>query len=240
MKSILFLDTETTGNDLAKDRLCQVAWQLRGSSEMVAELFKPTIPIGIKSMSITNITNKMVADSPSFQGSKTYTDLQELLNTHILVAHNAPFDIKMLEHEGITIPYSIDTLRLARHLDEQGTIPEYGLQYLRYFLDLDIADPEAIAHSADGDVLVLAALFERLLSKVTKSTTSEDEAIERLCELSKTPVMIKKFSFGKHIGRSLADVASDSPDYLQWLLRQKLEDPEGEEDWIHTLQHYLK
>ena len=39
------------------------------------------------------------------------------------------------------------------------------MQYLRYFLDIEI---EATAHDAMGDVLVLEKLFERLLAKIMK------------------------------------------------------------------------
>ena len=38
-------------------------------------------------------------------------------------------------------------LKLARYLDKNGVIPKYNLQYLRYYLGLEI---EAMPHDALG------------------------------------------------------------------------------------------
>ncbi len=74
----IFLDTETTGNG-PDDRLCQLAFKT-DESFIVNELFNPGMPISIDAMSIHHITNEMVQDKPSFQGSDTWKQLQELLN----------------------------------------------------------------------------------------------------------------------------------------------------------------
>ena len=133
---LIFLDTETTGNDVTKDRLCQICYQV--DDTLRTEFFKPPLPISIKAMSITHITNKMVDDKEPFEGSQTKKDLQDLLNTGVLVAHNVKFDAAMLEAEGMNIPNKICTLRVARHIDSDGKIPEYNLQFLRYYLGLEI------------------------------------------------------------------------------------------------------
>ena len=172
MNELIFLDTETTGNEIGKDRLCQICFQT--SEGIKACYFKPLIPVSVKSSSITHITNKMLADKPSFAESDMKKELKNLLKDGILVAHNAKFDIAMLEAEGLFVPKFICTLRVARYLDKENKIPEYGLQFLRYYLDLDI---DAGAHSADGDVKVLRALFDRLLAKVKEETGDENSAI---------------------------------------------------------------
>jgi DNA polymerase III epsilon subunit-like protein len=233
--NLVFLDTETTGNDLVKDRLCQVCYRTKDGIR--TEYFKPTVPISVKSMSITHITNKMVADKPEFQGSSMYQDLGELLKEGVLVAHNAKFDIAMLISEGLSIPRHICTLRVARHLDSEGIIPEYNLQFLRYFLELEV---EGNAHDAEGDVNVLYAIFQRLLQKVKDAEKLTDEqAIERLIEISNTPTLYKKINFGKHVGKTLEDIATTDKGYLEWLLKQKEADNEKDEDWLYTLKYYL-
>ena len=235
MNNLIFLDTETTGNDVLKDRLCQVCYAVGG--EYHVGFFKPPVPISVKAMSITHITNKMVADKEAFEGSSMQTDLGALLSDGILVAHNAPFDKAILEAEGLAVPKFICTFRLARALDEDGVIPEYNLQFLRYYLDLDI---DANAHDAEGDVKVLVAVFERLLAKVKQEGLSDDEAIEKMMKISTTPMLFKKFMFGKHNGELVADVANTDKGYLPWLLGQKMGEGVPDEDWIHTLQTYLK
>jgi DNA polymerase III epsilon subunit-like protein len=233
--NLIFLDTETTGNDVAKDRLCQVCYKT--SEGTVMEYFKPPVPISVKAMSITHITNKMVGEKGAFSGSKTANDLQTLLKDGILVAHNAKFDIAMLEAEGIKVSKFICTLRVARYLDPKNQIPEYGLQFLRYFLDLE---KDAQAHDAEGDVNVLHAVFHRLLSKVKETESTEEKAIEKMIEISKTPTIFNRFNFGKYKDMSVAEVLQKDRRYLEWLLNTKLENEKNDEDWIFTLKHYLK
>ena len=129
----IFLDTETTGTE-NKDRLCQLAYKL-ATGEIVNELFKPPVPIEIEAMSVHHITNEMVAGKPAFKDSIEYQKLVDLLNddTNILVAHNAKSDVDMLVKEGIHPKQVICTLKLARHLDPNGVIPKYKLQYLIVF-----------------------------------------------------------------------------------------------------------
>lgn len=234
---LIFLDTETTGNEPATDRISQVCYKI--DDAIRTEYFKPPIPISVKAMSVTHITNKMVADKPEFSGSAMQKDLQELLKENILVAHNAPFDIAMLKNEEVETPHFIDTLRLARHLDTEAVIPEYNLQFLRYYLDLEI--PEANAHDAEGDVLVLEGIFNRLKAKVEK-TYPDVDPIEKMIEISSTPTLMRKFTFGKHKGLLVEEVLKTDRGYLEWLRKQKIQDGvEGQDDdWLYTLEHYLK
>ncbi len=226
MDTLIFLDTETTGNDLKTDRLSQVCYKTGGVIR--TEYFKPPIPMSVKAMSVTHITNKMLEDKPPFEGSKFQEELREKLKEGILVAHNAPFDIAMLRNDGVDVPRYIDTLRVARHLDEESKIPEYNLQFLRYYLGLEIDAP---AHDAEGDVKVLEAVFERMRAKFG--------SIEEMIEISARPSLFKTMNFGKHKGKSMEEVAKTDPAYLDWLLTQKMQNEAGEEDWIYTLKHYL-
>jgi DNA polymerase III epsilon subunit-like protein len=234
MDKLIFLDTETTGNELGKDRLCQVCY--KNSTGVNTEYFKPPLPMSVKSMSITHITNKMLEGKESFEGSSMQKELKNLLTDGILVAHNAKFDIAMLEAEGIKVPKFICTLRVSRHLDKENKIPEYNLQFLRYYLELDI---DAHAHDAEDDVKVLHALFQRLFDKVKADTKDEDKVIEKMVEISSTPSLFSKFNFGKHKDKSIADVLKTDKRYLEWLLGEKEKNEAGDEDWIYTLKHYL-
>ncbi len=234
MEKLIFLDTETTGNELDKDRLCQVCY--KNNCEVKVEYFKPTLPMSVKSMSITHITNKMLEDKKCFEGSEMQKELKKLLKDGILVAHNAKFDIAMLEAEGLKVPKFICTLRVARYLDKENKIPEYNLQFLRYYLDLDV---DAHAHEAEDDVKVLHALFLRLLDKVKEEIPDEEKAIEKMIEISATPTLFNKFNFGKYKDKTLEEVARTDKRYLEWLLGEKLKNEAGDEDWIYTLKHYL-
>lgn len=235
MPKLLFLDTETTGNDVTKDRLCQACYKT--ATKTHTEYFKPPVPISVKSMSITHITNKMVENMAPFEGSEMQRDLRDLLANHVLVAHNAKFDIAMLEAEGLAVPQFICTLRIARYLDENGVIPEYNLQFLRYYLDLEI---EGTAHDALSDVLVTEAIFNRQLQKFLDQGLNEEEAIKEMIKISSHPSLFKKIPFGKHKDKELSEVARIDRGYLEWLYKQKIEDGEQDEDWLYTLKYYLE
>jgi DNA polymerase III epsilon subunit-like protein len=245
---LIFLDTETTGNDLKNDRLCQVCFRVfEGSEEKEmkeqgntrTEYFKPPLPMTVKSMSITHITNKMLEDKPVFEGSQMKKDLEALLKDGVLVAHNAKFDIAMLEAEGLKISKFICTLRVARFLDTGCVIPEYNLQFLRYYLDLEVPGN---AHDAEGDVNVLYAVWSRLFSKIKETVKSNDEAIEKMIEISSKPTLFLKFSFGKYKDKKIEEILKTDRGYLEWMLRTKLEEgnDDNNEDMIYTLRHYLK
>lgn len=227
MKELIFLDTEATGNEPSKDRLCQVCYKI--GEEIKVGYFKPPVPISVKAMSITHITNRHVADKEAFVGSQMKKELQVLLNDGVMVAHNALFDIAMLKAEGVEVPRFIDTLRVARYLDQDNKIPEYNLQFLRYFLDLEI---EGHAHDAEGDVRVLEGVFNRLYTKLPD--------IEEMIKISSRPTLFKNFIFGKYKGQSIAEVIKTDRRYMEWLLSQMTaSEQDTDEDWIFTLKHYL-
>jgi len=233
MKELLFLDTETTGNDLLNDRLFQVCYKL--DKNIYSEYFKPPVPITIKSQSITHVTNKMVADKEPFADSKMKKNLAKLLEDHILVAHNAVFDIAMLASEGVETPRFICTLKLARYLDRDAVIPEYNMQYLRYYLELDV---EASAHEAKDDVLVLEALFKRLYAKMLEKLGDHDKVIEEMIKVSSKPSLYQVMLFGKHRGKRIDEILKSDRSYLEWLLAQKMQTED--EDWVYTLKYHLQ
>lgn len=237
-KKIIFLDTETTGNEPKKDFLCQLAYKTE--DETFCELYKPSIPIPPEASAITHITNKHVADKPAFKESPEYKKIKSLLEdkNSVMVAHNNKFDFEILKNEDITAANTICTLRVARALDKNNVIPQYRLQYLRYYLDIDI---EAEAHDALGDVLVLEKLYERLLDKIMKEDgVEEEQAIEKMIDISSRPSLMNMFNFGKHNGKTVEEVAQIDRGYLDWMLTQKEQNnSENEEDWIYTLKYYL-
>ncbi len=237
IKKIIFFDTETTGNEPKKDFVCQLAYKTTGMT--FNELFKPSIPIPPEASAITHITNKMVADKPSFKESTNYGTIKLLFEdpNSVVVAHNAKFDLAIINKEDIIPANFICTLRVARYLDKDNVIPQYKLQFLRYYLDIEI---EAEAHDALGDVLVLERLYERLLNKIIKEDSiTEEQAIEKMIDISSRPSLMSIFNFGKHNGKTVEEVASIDRGYLEWMLAQKEQNPDNEEDWIYTLKSYL-
>ena len=224
---LIFLDVETTGLD-EEDRLCQVAYKTNdGRSE--EKLFMPPLPIKIGAMAISHITNHHVEGCKQFTGSVMKSTLTRMAaNGYTLVAHNAKFDVGMLKKEGIEFQSVICTMKLARSIDNDERMENYRLQYLRYFYDVQLDD--ATAHDAMGDVRVLEAVFEHIVGDMT---------LEEMIDITEKPMLFQTMPFGKFKGGKLRDIAGSNPDYLEWLLEQKMQDEENETDWIYTLNYHL-
>jgi DNA polymerase III epsilon subunit-like protein len=143
----------------------------------------------------------------------------------------------IIKKEGIEPKKFICTLRLVRYLDPENKIAQYKLQYLRYLLDIEI---DATAHDALGDVLVLEKLFERLKNKIKKEENlSENEAIEKMINISEHPSLIRTLNFGKYKGKKVEEVLQIDRGWLEWLLREKEKGDQIDEDWIYTLRYFL-
>ncbi len=243
MPKLIFFDTETTGNT-ENDFLVQIAYKV--GNESFAGLYKPEIKIPPEASAVHHITNKMVENKPSFKESTDQPIIKKLFEdkNSVVVAHNTPFDLMIIEKEGIKPNKFICTLRVARELDKEGKIERYNLQYLRYLLDIEI---EATAHDALGDVLVLEKLFEWEAKKIAEEIASTSKGVgvttesivNKMIEISSHPSLLRSFNFGKHIGKKIEEVSKTDRGYLEWLLAQKLESDQIDEDWIYTLKHHL-
>lgn len=249
MLNLIFLDTESTGVG-PDDRLCQLAYKTTippvKTPIVVNALFKPPLPIKPEASAVTHITDKHVADKPSFFNSDIFLELSSLADTSIFVAHNAAFDLKMLEKEGITFPRHICTMKVARHLDDDQ-MSNHQLQYLRYYYDLDIDLGTLSPHDALADIIVLEAVFKVLGKKLMEKEQIIDKAntIARMVDISRRPSLLKYPPFGKY-GKfgtnptTFSDLAVKDKPYLVWMLNTKRAEPEGAEDIIYTLETYLK
>jgi DNA polymerase-3 subunit epsilon/exodeoxyribonuclease X len=243
-KYILF-DTETTGTQ-QEDKIIQIGAMIVHSKtdiEVYDELCSSEIDIKIEAMEIHNIVPSMLKDKPSFTQTKAYSKILELNNnTNYLIAHNINFDLTMLQKDGFENQYSlIDTLRCAKHL--YPDMPYHRLQYLRYALELykteeqeaEKLDITIKAHDAIGDVLVMKLFLTHLVKECMKSYPDFNPMV-KLAELTKTPVFIQTFKFGKHKGKNIQEVAKEDSGYLNWM-RENMKDLD--EDMRYTLDKVL-
>lgn len=246
MASYILFDTETTGNQ-EEDRIIQVgAMVLEGKNvEVYDEMCTSEVPISIEAMEVHNITPNLLEGKPTFDSTNFSKRVNELNSVdNYLIAHNISFDLSMIEKENFTNQYTIiDTLRCSKHLLPDS--PYHRLQYLRYALELYKEEQEEAnkhnitikAHDAIGDVLIMKLLLSKLTQLVKEQFHLSGEAImQKLAQLSQTPVLIKKFTFGKYKGREIEEIATADSGYLKWM-RNNMEDLS--EDMIFTLDRYL-
>ncbi|MEA1893290.1 MAG: exonuclease domain-containing protein [Campylobacterota bacterium] len=225
-KKYIILDTETTGVD-ENDRVIQLGFIVLGAKEIEVynEFFSSDIPIGFRAMEVHGITPEMIENKPTCKDSQAYKRLCELNdNENYMIIHNAPFDLGMLEKEGFKTQMKvIDTLRVAKHI-----LPEeeaHRLQYFRYKMQLykeeqTEADKLGIvvkAHDAIGDVLILKLFLSKLKDAVSAAFPDENP-VEKMVDLTTTPILVNSFKFGKYKGKTLTEVASSDAGYLRWML----------------------
>lgn len=244
MAAYVLFDTETTGNQ-DQDRIIQVGAMIVHSKENIEvfdELCSADVNISIEAMEVHNITPDVIENQPPFSETAFAKKVAELnQKENYLIAHNISFDLGMLEKEGFENHYTlIDTLRCAKHLLPES--PYHRLQYLRYALELYKtegveADKQNItikAHDAIGDVLVMKLLLSQLV-RLTQENYTGVNPMQKLAELTQTPVMMKTFKFGKYKGREIAEVSGEDMGYIKWM-RNNLD---LDEDMMFTLDYYL-
>lgn len=240
MPKYIIFDTETTGIK-EQDRIIQIASMIvdeNDEAEVFENLCSCDVQISLEAMETHHITPKLLKDKPIITETQCYKKLEEYnSSSNYLVAHNINFDLGMIKKEGFVNKYKlIDTLRCARHLLKDT--PHHRLQYLRYYLELfEIEDDEAKkynieikAHDAMGDVLVAKLLLFKLIEIVKKEYKSKDP-MQVLEELTKTPIIVKTFKFGKYKGREINEIYKEDKNYINWMMNNLTLD----EDLQYTL-----
>lgn len=244
MPHYVLFDTETTGNK-EEDRVIQFGAMIldqTGKTEAYDEFCHSDVEIKIEAMEVHNITPDLIVGKPKAVETTFYKRLEELNSSeNYLIAHNIAFDMGMIEKEGFVNQFQIiDTLRCAKHLFSD--MPYHRLQYLRYALELYKTEQAEAnkhnitikAHDAIGDVLVMKLFLTKLVGKC-REIYPDFNPMEKLVDLTKTPVYIKTFKFGKHKGKDIVDVAKEDSGYLNWM-RSNMD---LDEDLKYTLDKVL-
>jgi len=227
MAKYIILDTETTGTD-EEDKVIQLGYMVLGAKkvEVHNEFFSTDVDIKFGAMEVHGITPDMLVGKELCKESSSYKRLEEL-NTpeNYMIIHNAPFDLTMLSKEGFDVQMKvIDTLRVAKHIFEDEEA--HRLQYFRYKMGIykeEESEAKKLgivvkAHDAIGDVLILKLFLTRLKQAVLEKFP-DNNPVEKMVDLTSTPILIKTFKFGKHKGKLLEDVAREDSGYLRWMLK---------------------
>ena len=178
----LALDLETTGLDVANDRIVQIgAVGMRGPTVLgeprIDTLVDPGIPIPAASARIHRITDSDVAGSPRLP--ELLESLVEMFAGRVVVGQNVRFDLAVLRHEAARAgvpwrdPPVLDVSHLAGALDR--SLVDLRLDSLANRFGITI---EA-RHDALGDSLAAAGIFSALVPRLREAdvrTLGEAEA----------------------------------------------------------------
>jgi DNA polymerase-3 subunit epsilon/exodeoxyribonuclease X len=229
---VIFLDTETTGLEV-KDRICALGI-IEGESTHF-ELINPGKKIPPAASAIHQITNEMVSDAPSFSESISADKLKSLnTSENVLISHNAPFELDMLQKEGIAWQGSvIDTLKCSKSLMDD--LEGYSLQFLRYELRL-YREEKRVFQEHGVSLIPHHALSDALHTKMVLEYLLDLADVERLIEISKSHVLLSRLPFGKYAKKRIEEIALKDPAYLKWMLESLMD---MDEDLRYSIEHYL-
>ncbi len=166
-------DLETTGLSAHYDSMIEFgAVKIRDSQviDHIQMFIRPPHPIPANISALTNITNDMVKNAPTF--AEAADTLLEWIGDAVLVAHNATFDyhffnaeLRRIGREPIHNPV-IDTLDMSRAVLRDRRAYRLGNIARNYRISYN----EEVAHRADYDADVLGSVFLCLMKDaMTKS-----------------------------------------------------------------------
>lgn len=249
-KNFILCDLEATGNR-THDKIIELGLMICQSSlndptpKIYSEYNSTDAEMMIEAMEIHHITPDMLRDKKPLKDTDGYKILNSFnRQNNIFISHDISSDLKLLHREGFVNQMKIiDTLKCTKHLF--GELDAYRLQYLRYKLALYKDEPRMSeqytvnikAHNALSDLLVMKLLLSKLINEIenTYYTSNEETIIKKLIELSITPVLIKRFQFGKYKGEYIEDIVHDDYRYIEWMRDTLTLD----EDMKYTLAYYL-
>jgi DNA polymerase-3 subunit epsilon len=228
-RPLVFFDLETTGLDLKNDRIIELAFiKVTPQGDVLERVrrFNPGIPIPAEATAVHGITDADVAEEVAF--CRTARNLVQIFEGCDLAGFNIKrFDLHMLIHElrRCGVEFSLAGRRILDmqtifHREERRDLSAAA----RYYLEREHEE----AHTALGDIRTSAAVLAAQLDRYPHVPRDLD-GLHAYCEefapfrtevdrWFTSPEEGRAFRRGKHKGQSLADVAREAPDYLQWML----------------------
>jgi len=176
----IVFDLETTGLDPSYDDIIEIAAIHIKSGSVIAEyqsLINPGYEIDEFITNLTGITNEMLYNAPGIQD--ILPSFIDFLGDHILIAHNANFDINFLYDNCIVHlgkPLSndfVDTMRLGRWLFKD--LPNHKLDtMLEHFKICG-----CVEHRAHTDALNVYRCYEYMKKYATENGIDIKELIKK-------------------------------------------------------------
>ena len=231
-RPLVCFDLETTGIDVQKDRIVQIALirvEPGGDRRTYSTLVNPQRPIPAEASAIHGIRDEHVRNAPSF--SQIRTDVEEFLEGADLAGFNmVRFDLPLLEAEIRREGGRFDA-RDRRLLDAMRIFHKMEPRNLeaavRFYCDRELEG----AHSAEADASATLDVLDAQLGRY-ESLPRDPAALHAFCNPGHDRFVDRTrkfrwndqgeavFAFGKHEGRSLKEMVANPKDrgYLEWML----------------------
>jgi len=227
-KPLVFFDVETTGLDVAVDRIIEISLlkvMPGGAEEQKTFRVNPTIPIAPSAFAVHGITDADVAHCPKF-----YEIAQTLVNIiegcDIAGYNSIKFDIPILAEEFLRADIKFD-FRKRKLIDVQNIFHKMEQRTLsaayKFYCNKDLKD----AHQAAADTY---ATYEILQSQLDRYESLENDVAKlsdfsaktRTLDYAGRVALNEKdepvINFGKYKGKLAMEVLERDPGYYSWVM----------------------
>jgi DNA polymerase-3 subunit epsilon len=227
-KPLAFIDLETTGVNLATDRIIEIAIVKvlpDGKRSVKRKLINPGMPIPKQSSDVHGITDEMVKDAPAFK--EVAHELKQMLDGCDIGGYNSNrFDIPLLVEEFLRADVDFD-MKGRRLLDVQNIFHKMEQRTLsaayKFYCNKNLDG----AHSAEVDASATHEILIAQLERYPDLGTSIDSVLkligeESIVDFARRFILengIEIFNFGKYKGKAVADVLRNEPQYYDWMMK---------------------
>lgn len=245
-KDLCFFDIESTGLNVLRDRILQLAiikFQKNSNQpEELSMLINPGVPISEESFQVHGISAKDLSNKPVF--AQVSDKIFKFIGDADLAGYNSNrFDIPMLVEEFARVGIDFDMAK-RRTIDVQRIFykmePRTLKAAVRFYCQKDLTN----AHDALSDVRATISVFEGQLEKyVGKEVENEDGLlgpspitpdIQQLHDFTNDlrfldatqKLRVEKdgtvvFNFGKYEGKPAGEVLYKDKNYYNWIITKE-------------------
>lgn len=226
-RPICFFDLETTGVDVAKDRIVEIAIVKvypNGNKESKSWLVNPTIPIPLQAAIVHGITDEKVKNEPTFK--ELAPQIYAIIKDSDLAGFNSDrFDIPLLAEELLRAGVDFDMknrvsvdIQTIFHKKEERTL---SAAY-KFYCKQDLEN----AHSALADTTATYEILKAQLDaypdlendiKSLAAFTSRKKSVDFAGFIALNEEGREIFTFGKHKGALVDKVLEEEPGYFGWI-----------------------
>ena len=226
-KPIIFFDLETTGINIAKDKIVEISIlkiHPNGNKESKTWLVNPEMEIPKEASDIHGITNERVITEPTFK--ELAKEICNMIKGCDLAGFNSNrFDIPLLAEEMLRAEQDFDMkdrvaidVQVIFHKKEERTL---SAGY-KFYCGKDLHD----AHSAEVDTM---ATYEILKAQLDKYDDLENDVkfLDEFSTFRKRADLAgfiqfdededEVFTFGKYKGRKVAEILKKDKGYFSWI-----------------------
>ena len=241
-KPIVFFDLETTGLNITKDRIIEIAAikiEPNGKEHSLVQILNPEVPIPKESTAFHGFKDEDVKDKPTFK--EFAPKLNQFIQGCDLAGYNSnKFDVPMLAESLMRAGYDFD-MKNRRNIDVQNIFYRMEQRTLKaaykFYCDKTLKN----AHSALADItatyeILKAQLdrykgsdFEDLFGNISQPVVNDMKKLSEFTNFNKNADLAGQiifdangeevFNFGKYKGRSVSKTFLKEPQYFEWMMK---------------------